>query len=409
MPDEHAPISPSGAHRWFACPGSVHLSAGVESEDSEYAAEGTFAHEVAARLLLSGHDARSVRGETDLRFTVDDDMAAAIQEYLDAVRGEMRGVFHKFIERRVSPHPRYDDILWGTADSIVVRPKDKELHVFDYKHGAGVLVEVALNPQLRIYGLGALRLVHGRFGRYPEKVTLHVVQPRHALGGHRCEELTTDDLVRWDVDVLRPAVEAVQRGSGPLRAGDHCRFCPVKANCPELRRTALEVAKNVFKGDDLTAPRTEPLPPAELTSEEIAQVLKAVPLVQEWINAVRDEAYRRAQAGDPPSGWKLVDTWGNRAWRDPETAELLLSVILDDPHAAPKLLSPAQAEKRLPKDMRPLVKRLAHKPKRAPALARLSDPRPAIGPAADVFDDDRVRKDEETKNEEDDPTGGLFG
>lgn len=43
----HAILSPSSMHRIVKCLGSVFLSEGIEQPESEYAAEGTLAHEIA--------------------------------------------------------------------------------------------------------------------------------------------------------------------------------------------------------------------------------------------------------------------------------------------------------------------------------------------------------------------------
>ena len=50
----HAVLSPSSAHRWIACPGSVALvaTAGAPDTGSVSADEGTAAHEMAERILL---------------------------------------------------------------------------------------------------------------------------------------------------------------------------------------------------------------------------------------------------------------------------------------------------------------------------------------------------------------------
>ena len=46
----HALLSPSSMHRIMKCPGSVKLSEGIEQPESEYAKEGTLAHECAEEL-----------------------------------------------------------------------------------------------------------------------------------------------------------------------------------------------------------------------------------------------------------------------------------------------------------------------------------------------------------------------
>ena len=44
MPDTHALLGPSSAHRWLACPPSARLEEGMDDQGSEYAREGTLAH-----------------------------------------------------------------------------------------------------------------------------------------------------------------------------------------------------------------------------------------------------------------------------------------------------------------------------------------------------------------------------
>jgi len=44
---DHALLSASGAHRWLKCPGSARLEDKFEDTASEFAAEGTLAHEIA--------------------------------------------------------------------------------------------------------------------------------------------------------------------------------------------------------------------------------------------------------------------------------------------------------------------------------------------------------------------------
>ncbi len=48
---------------------------------------------------------------------------------------------------------------FGTGDLLIV--VDKVLTVIDLKYGKGVAVEAELNPQMMLYGLGALELFDG--------------------------------------------------------------------------------------------------------------------------------------------------------------------------------------------------------------------------------------------------------
>ena len=103
MAKEHADLSPSSAGRWMKCAGSVVLSQGIEDKGSEYALEGTAAHDVAAMCLTSGADAAAYVGRLiDAKGTevpVTEDMAENVQVYVDAVRQrvkayEMAGARH---------------------------------------------------------------------------------------------------------------------------------------------------------------------------------------------------------------------------------------------------------------------------------------------------------------------------
>ena len=48
---QHSVLSPSGAHRWMRCPGSIAAESGMPDTSSKYAAEGTAAHELASKCL----------------------------------------------------------------------------------------------------------------------------------------------------------------------------------------------------------------------------------------------------------------------------------------------------------------------------------------------------------------------
>lgn len=64
MTDQHhAKLSPSGAHRWMACAGSLALESKYPDSSSDFAEEGTLAHALAAICLEGEHDAAFFVGQ----------------------------------------------------------------------------------------------------------------------------------------------------------------------------------------------------------------------------------------------------------------------------------------------------------------------------------------------------------
>lgn len=376
-PQGHAKLSPSSSHRWMRCPGSVGLTdrlvaAGVVDPDtsSENADEGTFAHAIAAEALTTKRRAETFLGRVSdcKRFTVDEDMARHLQSYLDAVAALMLDDGTLLVETRVDAVPG----VHGTADAIVLC--GDVVHVVDLKFGAGVFVEVADNPQLLTYALGVRNRLEGRKLRLPNEWHLHVVQPRHT-GARPWRTAVVSDaaLLAFKAQLIEAAV-ATRDADAPLCSGDHCRWCPVKAHCPELRRIAVASAEEAFASPPV-APST-----SGLSNVDVAFLLPRLDVLEDWISAVRSHAYKMACAGVQVEGYKLVQKVGHRAWiNDAPVAEKLLASGVD-PHQAPELVSPAEAERRLggKKKAAAVLAGLVHTPSTGTALVPITDKRPPV-------------------------------
>ena len=358
----HSSIGASSMSRWSKCPGSVRLSAGIESKSSSYAEEGSAAHALAELCLIRGVAPRAAylnwwvgRNAAGAHFLVQDkpepnevvfvhqvteEMAEAMGVYVSYVQG-----LHSFpwttlaLEQRVdlsALHPG----LFGTADAVVYRADTRTLDVVDYKHGAGVPVEVqypdgSLNPQLLYYALGALM----QLGKPVSDVRLTVVQPRcaHPQGPIRTATVRASWLMlNWAQDLVE-AAQATERSDAPVHPGDHCRWCPAAATCPALVERAQALAKEDFAVPD--------------GADALAEAMGLIPGLEAWIKAVRERAYEEAAAGRPPAGWKLVPKRAIRKWRDEdEVAAALLKYGMDDKDLYSKALkTPAQIEKALGK------------------------------------------------------------
>ena len=382
----HAILGASSSHRWLACPGSIRLSAGMPSTSSVYADEGTAAHELAEKCLSLGHDAADHLGEiivvNGTGYEVTDEMAEAVQVYLNVVRQELaeagEGAELK-VEQRFDLGWLYPG-LYGTNDAMVGQPFGT-LKVFDYKHGAGVAVEAECNPQLLYYGLGAA------YGDAYEEVELVIVQPRayHPDGPVRRYRISIGGLFAWAESVLLPGAKATEDPAAPLVPGEHCRFCPAVAVCPKQHENALAVAKEVFA----PVPQSPPAPEA-LTHEDLRRIMDAADMVESWLSAVRSHVRTLLENGlalPDELGYKLVAGKASRKWKSEEEATKLLQALLPDPdeaYAPRKLLSPAQAEKLLKGPAKKALEEVVEV-SRGVSLAPLSDKREAIVPAIAAF------------------------
>ena len=367
----HSKLGASSTHRWMKCPGSValieRLGERPDDEGSEHAARGTVAHYVAAECLAKDQDAWEYGGFTQTvdghKITLDGDDTTAIQVYLDDARKrDPEGQCGTRLIEHAFHCPDVDPDFYGTADLVDIGPE--WLEVTDYKHGAGVVVEVERNTQLMQYAAGTIMSLALEDATIPERVRLRIVQPRafHPNGPIRVWETTTPEIMRWVEEEWKPAAARTKAGDAPLVSGDHCRFCPLKdaLKCPELV-AAVERVKAV-KDEPLTA----------MEEWRIGALLADCEVVKIFEKALRDEAFNRLQKGKQVDGWKLADKRADRVWKP--GAEPQLIAALGDAAWAPRVLvSPAQAEK-LPGGG-DLVKRLAFKPDNGVTIAKVTDAR----------------------------------
>lgn len=396
----HAILSASSAHRWMTCPGSINLVERLRAQGlvvdrtSIYALEGSAAHELAEKCLRAGADASIYIGqylntEGDTPIEVTEDMATAVQTYLDFVRGLSSGTqpgeCNHFIEQTFDLSLFYKG-LFGTSDYACLHRPLSTLFVVDYKHGQGVAVEAVGNPQLRYYGLGALiRLKALNLPPpFPEFVSLNIVQPRapHRMGPVRTERMSVMELLAW-AEKLIDAAKATEPENAPLHEGEHCRFCPAAARCPRLQDVALKSAQIAFKPIEGAAPlMTGPVPVKDLNHEQLRRALMASEVLEPWLKELHAHAQELLQRGQVIDGFKLVQKRASRRWmhdaRDTAEALQVLGLSLADIYELPELRSPAQIEKHLPRKRHPELAPLVIKESSGVVLVPDTDPRPAV-------------------------------
>ena len=375
----HALYSASGAHRWINCAASIKLEAEIEDTTSKYAEEGTAAHALAERCLRENLDADQLIGEEFNGFTVDDEMAGFVQEYIDFVK-PLEGDL--FIEQKVD-FSNWAPNGFGTADAVVL--KDGEVHIVDLKYGAHVWASSNRNEQLMMYALGALF----EYSMLYDTSTFHltIIQPRHAnYNGPSTFTITEQDLLQWGQVVIE-AVERTQLDEPPLIPDENkqCRFCKAKHTCPARNEAKLAAINEGFESFEKPGKRRTI---TNLTNEEIAAIIPHLKGLDSWIQGLKKHITNTLEKGEEIPGYKLVRAHPRRTWEDEEAAGKMLTRKLTKCVAYPtELISVAQAEKHLGKGHK-LIEKYSHKPPGGLTYAPLSDKREAIivGDIADGFD-----------------------
>lgn len=367
-PSLHAVLGASSAHRWLICTPSARLceklTSRFGSESSPYAAEGTKAHalaEMKVRLAyykadgmtaakhsrMSPEQQEAYLGINDFRFKalrnelgdIPKDMEQATDSYCDIVMEKYLSAKEADPGAQLYLEQRLDYSAWvpsgfGTGDCIIV--SDSLLEVCDYKHGKGIPVEAVGNPQLRLYGLGAME----RFGRLYDFqfVRMTIIQPR--LESVSEETLTREDLTSWAAEEVVEKAKQAWTGSGEFVPGEHCRFCAAKAVCSARVAQAMRMFQYGLEA------------PGLIPDEQIPSILGMLNDAEAWIKDIRAYAENQALHGQVWPGWKLVHgKKPNRQWADPEEvkAQLLRAGYPADQFQEVKLKPVGEIEKALGK------------------------------------------------------------
>ncbi len=385
VPERHALLGPSSAHRWLQCPPSARLEEDFPEKDTAYTREGTLAHRLAElRLKERWYDADIAQALEEV--TADPLYSPAMAEFVDG--------YVAFIDERmadaktrcgdpqifVEHEIHYEDYVpegFGTADCIIVA--DEMMDVIDFKYGQGVAVSAEGNPQMMIYGLGSYLALNWLYRVNAIRTTIY--QPRK--DNISSAIIATDSLLEWAKTTLATKATLAWHGQGEFGPSeDACRWCKAAATCRARAEYQLQLAAEDF--DDHQ--------PATLSPEEIASVLTRLPDLLNWAEAVKAYAQEAAvNDGATFPGFKLVEGRSTRKYTDQDAiaAKLRKAGFKAGEIYKPKELLGLTAMEKLvgKKRLEELAGQYIVKPEGAPTLVPETDKRPAINTAAQAADD----------------------
>ena len=367
----HAKLSPSSAHRWLRCPASIEACRDIKDTSSVHAEEGTAAHELAETVLRNPTTTAAHYIDNVFNgFTVDDEMAMFVQQYVDRIHS-LEGNLD--IEVRLDLR-EYAKDSFGTADAVTLDASSKRLYVGDLKYGKGVRVEAEGNEQAMMYALGALQ----EYAIYTEidEIVIGIYQPRL----HHFPEwtITREALLAFG-ETVKLASAAALKPNAAFNAGEkQCSWCLNKGNCRALADHQNQLIGSQFDNLDIIE-KVDTLTLAEI-GEKILPNLK---LLEQWTKAVQHRAYEALELGHDVPGYKMVEGRSVRRWADEKAVSDKLSASLDEDDVwQRKLVTVAQAEKLVgKKEFAELFADDVSRPAGKPTIAPESDKRPALTPA----------------------------
>jgi len=385
-PSAHAVLSPSAAERWISCPASIRVSEKIlHPSESPYAAEGTIAHalaELELSLALGKITTRQYNGrykkwvQTAREAGIDDDgietmdLNVAIYKDLVLERAALFPDSAVLLEQRVSTGV---PTCWGTSDTVIVSPIHVE--IVDLKYGLGIPVSAISNPQLRLYGVGALEEFGDLLGE-ARVVRMTICQPR--LNSISTEEMTADELRAWRDSIIPIAEEALGDNARFGPSDKACRWCPAAGEC----RARIEMMTQEDFGRE----------PDLITNEELSELLERLPDIRRWVSAVEDAALRKVYSnGEIIPGWKVVMSGGRRGITDEEAAAVIFSEagydrstfmreVMRGIGELEKLIRTSTGDRKV--SLEDFLGDLVKKGEGKPSLVPESDSRPAVNPNA---------------------------
>lgn len=358
---QHSELGPSSFERAEACPAST-LPDGKMRRSSSYADEGSVAHLIFEEALATGRQVWEWIGTTVTFDTYEVEVDLEMIEYLDPMVEYVRDTLQpgfKVEQKLTMPGSR----MFGFADVIGVDKTDFLWTVMDLKTGMQYVPADA--PQLGFYALMSMREIGIDFSNMADDTVVlrtTILQPR--LRDPIRHHLWTVGELKGLRQRLVDLEMMLARGDTPYKAGAHCRWCNRAAACPALRLIVEDAAMASLAADPTVPP----------TKDDLDRAAQFLPAIKVWVKSVEENLNAYLGNGGTLSNARLVQGRATRDWTKQEAAIELLTLYGVDPMQPQKMLSPAMAEKKLPKSAKPAMAELVGYTRSKPSISFDNDP-----------------------------------
>jgi hypothetical protein len=197
---------------------------------------------------------------------------------------------------------------FGTPDMWGYSPPKCTIHIWDYKHGHGI-VEAFENWQCLMYAIGLFKSFQcDEQTKQSMLINIHIIQPRSF---HRDGPIRT-----WTIDArklngyfakLKQAADTAMGPNPPTIPGKHCRDCNGRRACPALESYCMAAV------DYQSEAWGQHLDPRSL-GLELQMLEDAADAIKYRISGLTEQAEHHIKQGDQVPGYIVELGRGNLDW-----------------------------------------------------------------------------------------------
>lgn len=329
----------SRAHVWAFCEPSETLTKAAKNPFKKATPEQSEGVAIHAAIHAAFDDRVEVGSVFKELIAASDDAESVIQFCVEAVRRLQKpGDIVEFEGIVDYESPALN--IAARPDLVLKREATGEIIIVDFKTGY-VPVEAEGNEQLKIYAHAFC--AKKRYS--PDKITGVIVQPRLSVIDYA--EFT------YQPDFFNHLQAELKKREGRYVVGAHCKNCQALTTCRLFRETAQKWFEPALK-DGLTS-----------RPEEWQKLIAIARPMKKFAEEILDETKNFLEMGGALENVGLTKSAGKRAWfREITPAEIAekLGVPLEKIVDAPKIKTPAQAEKVIPREAKERLRALVYQP-----------------------------------------------